>query len=242
MSRSKSGAESPPEGTHQQSAVAAVLMSSLATAYGSSERAAAALMRALVQARRETVPETPSDLVVFTRGYLLEILRIDLGPTLALTWVDNLCARFLQTGAPPSSEPPASTRRPVARVTLRPSSRPPAVRRSVLLFDPDRIRRTTLARALLRAQWDVTVVETVEQMVDAIHGTSVDVAIVDLRTPWTPSIVDALAISCPNLLVIGRGSKQDVAASLFQRVGLRFDMRSRDATPEQLVAVLGQSF
>ena len=48
------------------------------------------------------------------------------------------------------SEPPASTQRPVARIALRPTPTPIAARRSVLLVDLDRMRRSTLARALVR--------------------------------------------------------------------------------------------
>jgi hypothetical protein len=213
VSRVKSGAASPPGGTHQLSGMATLLMSLLAMAYGSNELAVAALTRALVRAGRATVPEPVTDLVVFTRGYLLEILRLDLGPARALALVDDLLARLLEIAAPPPSEPPESVQRPVARITLRPASKPPATRRSVLLVDPDRIRRSTLARALLRVQWDVTVVDTVEQLVDALHGALLDVAIVDLPSPWTTSVVDTLAASCPNLLVIGRGAKEDVGGS-----------------------------
>jgi hypothetical protein len=242
MSRGKSGAASPPGGTHQLSGMTTLVMSLLATAYGSNELAAAALARALAHARRATVPEAVTDLVDFTRGYLLEILRVDVGPALALALVEDLLARLLEMGAAPPSEPPESMQRPVARITLRPSSKPPATRRSVLLVDPDRIRRSTLARALLRAQWGVTVADTVEQLVDTLHGALFDVAIVDLLSPWTASVVDALAASCPNLRVLGRGAKGDVAASLFRGAGLRLDVRPRDATPEELLAALRRPF
>jgi hypothetical protein len=222
-------------GVHQPKSVITVLLALLTAAYGSGEVAEAALMQALVRAGRQTLPETPADIVSFARGCLLEILRVDIGPSRALTLVDDFLSRVLKVDAPKPSEPLSSTLRPVARITLRPSASLSAAKPSVLLVDPDRIRRSTLARALIRAQCDVTAVDAVEEVIDALGGTSVDVAIVDLLSPWTPFVVDALAALCPRLLVIGRGTKQDQAAPLFEEVGLRLDVRSRDATAEELI-------
>jgi hypothetical protein len=71
--------------------------------------------------------------------------------------------------------------------------------------------------------------------VDALHGALVDVAIVNLNSPWTPFVVVRLAALCPSLLVIGRGKKTDPGATLFEEVGLRLEVRAPDATPEELV-------
>jgi hypothetical protein len=219
--------------------VQATLVSLLELAYGARGPALHALEQALVVAGVEHLPDDPADAVAFVRAHLLGPLSADVGPRLTMALIDDLVARFdVPPASAVSSAPPQSMPRPVARVSLRPRSSPPArPPLQVLLVDPDRVGRASLARALMRIRWGVSVVESVDDLRDVLHGdVSPDAVLVDLHHPAAAPILDAVVAALPDTLVVVRGADGPRARSLIHGSrAARFEIRSREAPAQELI-------
>jgi hypothetical protein len=198
------GADGVPA-SERRVAAQATLLSLLELAYGEPDAARVALERALASGGRERLPDEPLEALDFVRAHLLGSLNAEVGSRLTMALVDELVVRL---GIPPpaSSGPPPSMSRPVARVALR--SRPvPAsrARDSVLVVDTDRVGRASLARALLRARYGVTVVDTVDEVRDALEDGGVPaVAIVDMTHEGAEAILRAVLEDAPDVAVVLR--------------------------------------
>jgi DNA-binding NtrC family response regulator len=128
--------------------------------------------------------------------------------------------------------------RPVARVELKSRAAPPArAELSVLLVDPDRVGRASLARAFVRVRWAVTVVDSIEDLDDALSGSArIDVAIVDVRHALAEPIASAIVAALPGVLLVVRSADAGRARSLIAATGAqRSELRLRDAPPEELI-------
>lgn len=243
-----------------QSGIRRTLVSLLEMAFGDVPAAHAAVASALAAAGREELPVGSAELVAFVRAHLLTLLSEQIGPRLTMALVDDLMLRIEPPGAAESgggsedSSPPSSVPRPIARIAARPasssssalapssssvqpSSRVRKAALGVLLVDGDRVGRTSVARALLRAQWDVTVVDTAEDLAAALDsGDPVDVALVDAAHPIAQSLVEALARTRPDTVVVARSSDAIRTRAQLTELGLeRFDVRSREAPAEELI-------
>lgn len=210
-------------------------------AYGSRGPAIGALDRGLALAGRDRLPDDPEEVLAFVRAHLLSLLSADVGPRLTMALVDDFVARFdlPSPSAPGPSPPPPSMPRPVGRVSLRPrsASAPAAPLMRVLLVDPDRVGRATLARSLMRARWGVGVVDSVQDLPDVFHGEPPpDAAIVDVYHPCAAAILEAVVAAMPGLLVIVRGSDGPQARELLSAARVtRYEIRSREAPAEELI-------
>jgi hypothetical protein len=210
-------------------------------AYGTRGQALGAIERALAIAGREHLPDDPADLLAFVRAHLLGVLSPEVGPRLTMALVDDLVARCeaVAESQPVASPLPPSMPRPVARVSLRSRSSPPAAPQvRVLLVDPDRVGRASLARALVRARWGVGVIESVDDLREALHEHEAppDAAIVDLHHPAAAPILEALLTAMPRLLLIVRGADGPQARALLAASNAaRFEIRSREAPAEELI-------
>ena len=231
---------SPPESGAQRT-----LASLLEMAYGGVEAANEALTQALVLAGRRELPTARDDLIAFARAHLLTPLSDQIGPRLTMALLDDLVAQVDPSAiplAPDSTAPPSSVPRPVARIALSPVSSPrmQGLRLGVLLVDADRVGRTALARALLRAQSNVTVIDGVDDLVAVINSEDVvDVMLVDAAHHAAQGIVELLARSRPDAAVVARSGDLARTRSLLVRLGVaRFDVRSRDAPAEELIDAL----
>jgi hypothetical protein len=225
-------------GSHEQSPAQSALVALLEMAYGSAAYAEAAIAHALSLAGRDELPAAAGDVVAFARAHLTATLAAEVGPRLTMALLDDLVARLEPATADATSLPPVSMPRPVARVRLAPASRPRVVARPrVVLVDADRVGRTALARAMVRADWEVTVVESVGDLVAMLaSGDPVDAAIVDAQHPSAHTIVEALAAERPGVTVVARSADAARARTLLTSLGLaRHDVRSRDAPPEELI-------
>jgi CheY-like chemotaxis protein len=227
----------PPESGAQRT-----LASLLEMAYGGVDEANAAVAQALAVAAREELPSSGAELVAFVRAHLIESLTDHIGPRLTMALLDDLALQLDPAAIPPAREsepPPSSVPRPVARINMHPGSseRVRGVRLGVLLVDADRVGRTTLARALLRAQSNVTLVDSVTDLVAVINAEEVvDVMLLDAAHPAAQPILELLVRSRPAAAVVARGG--DIARTRAVLVDLgvaRFDVRSREAPAEELI-------
>jgi hypothetical protein len=214
-------------------------------AYGGVDDARAALAEALALAGRDELPTSGSELVAFVRAHLLESLTEHIGPRLTMALLDDLAAQLDPSGIPPppdSEAPPSSVPRPVARMIMHPGSAPrvTGLRLGVLLVDADRVGRTTLARALLRAQSNVTLIDTVPDLVAVINADEVvDVMLLDVAHPAAKAIVELLVRSRPDAAVVARGGNLTTTRAFLTDLGVtKLDVRSREAPAEELIDAL----
>ena len=214
-------------------------------AYGGVDGARAAVAQALALAGREELPTSGSELVAFVRAHLLESLTEQVGPRLTMALLDDLAGQLDPSGIPPppdSQAPPSSVPRPVARIAMHPVSAPRVrgLRLGVLLVDADRVGRTTLARALLRADSNVTLVDTVADLVAVINADEVvDALLLDIAHPAAQAIVEVLVKSRPEAAVVARGGDVVRARAFLTQLGVtKLDVRSRDAPAEELIDAL----
>ena len=226
---------SPPASDPQRT-----LTALLELAYGDPAPAHAAIAHALAVAGRDELPASGSEIVAFFRAYLLTPLTEQIGARLTVALVEDLVEKVGPPSPPLSEEPPPSSMpRPIARITARVPSTP-RVRTNVLgvlLVDGDRVGRTSVARALLREHWDVTVIDTMTDLAGALDsGDPIDVAVVDAAHPATHALLEAIARSRPDVIVVARSADAIRARAQLIDLGIvRFDVRSREAPAEELV-------
>jgi CheY-like chemotaxis protein len=215
------------------------LVSLLEMALGTSELVDAIIAQSLIAAGREELPVSAPDLVAFVRAHLLTSLSDHIGPRLTIALVDDLVALIDPTGSLPTdpSIPPSSMPRPVARRKPPGAPRAPSAKLGVLLVDGDRVGRATVARAMLRSQWEVTVVDSPAELDEVLEsGDPVDVALVDATHPHAQALVETLARLRPHVAVVARSGDAIRTRALFARLGItRSDIRSREAPAEELV-------
>ena len=203
----------------------------------------AAVAHALAQAGRAELPADGAELLGFVRAHLVAILTSELGPRLTITLLDDLATRLDPGPADAISEvraataPPFSGPRPAGEhpTSSRPSGQLGVL--GVLLIDPNRVARTALARALLRARWNVTVVDTHAELLLVLDaGEHFAVALVDTRHPEAMELLGTLAVRHPGVSVVARTYDPAHLRGALEKLGVtRFDLRSADAPAEELV-------
>jgi predicted Fe-Mo cluster-binding NifX family protein len=211
-------------------------------AYGGADDARDAIAGSLALAGRDELPTSGRDIVAFVRAHLLESLTEHIGPRLTMALLDDLAAQLDPIGipaAPDSEVPPSSVPRPVARIAMHPVSAPRVrgLQLGVLLVDADRVGRTTLARALLRAQSNVTLVDTVADLVAVINADEVvDAMVLDVAHPAAQAIVELLVKNRPEAVVVARGGDVARTRAFLAQLGVtKLDVRSREAPVEELI-------
>lgn len=189
------------------------LLSLLEVAYGSADGARAALQKALQQVMRHELPATVPELVSFVRAGLLPVISTDLGSRLTITLLDD----FIQ--------------RHEVRSGVRERSH------HVLLVDTDRLRRSVLARALLRDEWQVTVVDSVEELGElARSGEAVHVAIFDGRHPAKLLLMEMMVEHFPGVSLVVRSEGEAATCKLLQALGIEtFEVVPAAASSEELL-------
>lgn len=217
------------------------LVSLLEMAFGSATSAQDAISVALVLAGRTELPGTAQELIAFVRAHLLPTLSDQIGPRLTMALVDDLVEKLEPGQGTPTedSSPPSSMPRPIARIapTSSPSVTPRKAMLSLILVDGDRVGRTSVARALLRAQWDVTVVDSAAELAALLDaGEPVDAALVDAAHPSAHAVLDALLKSRPDAAIVARSADAIRTRANLADSGLkRFDVRAREAPAEELI-------
>jgi hypothetical protein len=190
-------------GEHASASPEHALLSLLQLACGSYEAAQDVLKRSLAGARMAALPRSASEIVAFVRQHVLRVLSEDIGPRLAAALGEDLVAALDEQlpAAERITIPPASVARSVhaqGKGSRRASASAPLV---VALVDADRVGRTSLARALVRERWNVTLVESEADVADA---GPLDVALVDGGHPSVQTLLESLARAYPGLAVVVR--------------------------------------
>jgi hypothetical protein len=215
------------------------LVSLLEMAFGSLEPVEAILAQALILAGRDELPLTAAELVAFVRAHLLTPLSDHIGPRLTMALVDDLITQIDPSAAAvvDPSIPPSSMPRPVRPASRARASPAPSRPLGVLLVDADRFGRTALARALLRSKWEVTVVDSPEDLDAALgSGEPIDVVLVDATHPRAQSIVEAVTTARPGAAVVARSGDSIRTRALLASLGVtKIEVRSREAPAEELV-------
>jgi CheY-like chemotaxis protein len=178
------------------------------------------------------------------RAHIVTLLTDQIGPRLTMAMLDDLLDKLGVEDADPSGDvqtsvpPPASMPRPIARMRPRPGSSPRVKPRfSVVLVDADRVGRSTLARALLRAKWDVTAVDTAADMTSTLQaGEPIDVLLIDAHHAELETIVASVVSARPKVAVVIRSWDAARSRALLAAHGVkRGDVRSHDAPTEELL-------
>ncbi|HEX8793579.1 MAG TPA: hypothetical protein VF765_21700 [Polyangiaceae bacterium] len=240
MSRSATAAGGPQLHTTAQR----TLVSLLEMAFGAPEPAHEAVRQAMVLAGRDELPLTGPDIVAFVRAHLVTPLTDQIGPRLTLALLDDLVEKLGGEDADASGEmqasvpPPASLPRPIARMRTRRLSSPRVKPQfSLVLVDADRVGRSSVARALLRAKWDVTAVDTVSELVATLHaGEPIDMVLIDGHHADAQAMLEAVLSARPGAGIVMRSGDAGRARALLTALGAeRFEVRSHDAPTEELV-------
>ena len=216
------------------------LVSLLEMAFGSPEPVDAIIAQALILAGRVDLPASGPDIVAFVRAHLLTSLSDHIGPRLTMALVDDLVAQLDPMGVPPvdPSVPPSSMPRPVAGAAGRARSSPRVRSKlGVILVDADRVGRTGIARALLRSQWEVTIVESPADLDAALaSGDPVDVVLVDSMHPYAQAIAETIARTRPDVAMVARSPDAIRTRAYLEQLGIAsVDVRAREAPAEELV-------
>jgi hypothetical protein len=217
------------------------LASLLAMAFGGAEAAHAAVAQALTRTGRQELPASGPELLAFVQAHLLTPLSDEIGPCLTQALVDDLVA-LLDPGAVPAPPDPAHPPSPAPGSATRPGSWPRArgTRLAVLLVDPDHVGRAELARALLRAGWNVTLVDTVADLGVALQDDApVDAALLDTAHFAARAIVAELVQRRPQVALVARSGDPDRTRALLGPLGLtRLSVCPRGAPAEELIDAL----
>jgi hypothetical protein len=224
--------------------VQATLLSLLELAYGQRGAAHQALAQALADGGRDHLPDEPAEALAFVRAHLLGPLTTEVGPRLTVALVDEFVIR-LGIASSAMSGPPPSMSRPVARVALK--SRPVPQARSrdcVFVVDTDRVGRASLARALMRDRYGVTVVDTVEEARNALEdGDLPAVAIVDMLHDHAESILRAVVETFPDVAIVLRVAAAAAPPAAVDGVAEdRLTLCSRDASAEDLIEAVRRAW
>jgi len=144
----------------------------------------------------------------------------------------------------PASAPRAylSSQRPA--VSLRPerTSAPLARPIGIVLVDSDRVGRTALARALVRECWDITVVDSQEDVASTLQAGIVDAAVVDTSHSAAHAILEALVGRYPDVVLFLRrtgGAKARV--DMARLPAKRFEVIPSDLPAQDLVRLVRQA-
>lgn len=239
----------------------------LDAAFDDADLAERCLERALRDANRVTVPDRVDDLLVFGRGHLVPILAEELGPRLAATLFEDLEHELVKLRKSDARvAPPRAFRRPstAPRLTVPAVDRSPAIateaprsplptiqspeprdslpadRPVLALVEGDGFARAPVARALVRAGFDVLPLDSPAAVLDFCHRestrTRIHVVVVEIDGDVDAALA-ALRERDADLRVLAwTRARPESAADRLVRVGVsRFAVVSRTATAAQLV-------
>lgn len=252
MIRHPDAAFSAARGAHGEHAAQNTLLSLLECAFGLPEPAIVALHQALAAAGLSDLPASPAEILEFTADHLLPVIADQLGARMSIAFMASARSRI----GPRDSDAPSSARRPIARVQVR--SSPPAEKpapsdtvahsapvdaapRGVwLIVEQDPLARASLARALVQCRLGVRVVDTLNDLVNALASAeAIDAAVVDMQHPAASSIVDALGSHRPDLVVVARACDELLVHDALARRGIRrFGVCARYASAVDLLGII----
>lgn len=157
----------------------------LDAAFNDSESAARVVELALINAGRQTIPESSEELLAFGREFLCPVLADELGPRLVQALFDDLVAELavlrrsdtrvaalnvrIVTSSIPRLTVPPITEVPRSLPTIHsPAPNDDATARKVVaLVERDRWTRASIARVLVQSGFDVLPVDNTDELANA---------------------------------------------------------------------------
>jgi DNA-binding NtrC family response regulator len=105
------------------------------------------------------------------------------------------------------------------------------------LVDTDRIRRSTLARALVRERSQVTAVESLEELGEVVRASDdVQVAVLDGQHPARLLLVEMILDRFPAVSLVVRSTGEAATRTLIQALGVEhFEVLPGDASSDAIV-------
>lgn len=225
----------------------ALLVERLEAAFDGDPGARIFLQAALRSARRGALPTDPEAILDFARAHLLGPLTEELGGRAVAAFLDDLTRALrtpvsdvevsadvelddeslgLESGEglrpsriptalpPPPRDREASTLPPSKSVRSGPCGRP-----RTLLVHGDRLTRAILARQLVAAGCDVTVIETPTDLATVTEALP-DFAVVDLAARGAQDLLRRIVARNPGLQVLGLVPPGCDASALFRAAGI----------------------
>lgn len=198
----------------------------------------------LLEARLDELPSDREAVVGFVRQHVLQLVHDALGPGEAAA----LLTRFLATLedlpiVDPDEAHPADSG---LRRATSPEARPTSARGRlwVLLVCGDRLERLWLARMLVRAAFDVLVVERFVDLA-TLEGPLPSLSLVDMSTAHVGVILEGMALRRPDVRVVavGEGDADALLAveETLLRAGVyRYEVRSCETRGAELAIALRQ--
>ena len=183
------------------------LLSLLIRAYGSADRAQAALYRALRHAALDELPTSPVALASFFRAHLRPLVEADLGPMVAAA----LSERVVGSVDGPEQDPPASSgNRPLARLAMGPvTHRQPQDARDGSSQDPE---ERPISEARRKTPCIMLVcVDPADEKAAGLDLSGFSVSVLRVRAPLPAC--ERMRVTRPAVVIIGPTvSERDVEA------------------------------
>lgn len=204
---------------------------------------ARALDGALADAQLAALPQSFDDLLRFVRLHLPRFLADPARPQLVKAVLEDFEAEaeVARLGSAPNSSArmAVATRIPEPLVQKQidltdlggaPKSEPRHIpaphknvafreRPAVLVVDDDRFKRAALARSLVQARCDVTVLDAAEEAIEAIHGRDpLHLLVIDVDAPGADAIISALVSARPGVPVLAWTFAAPAAAAHVTRI------------------------
>jgi hypothetical protein len=209
----------------------------LSIGYGSEDKAREVVNDALQRSRRPALPDTGPELLAFVQAYLLKDMTVQLGDALAGAIIDELRAD-LEDAADSGDWPQATSNeseRPTVPTPVDPGT--PVDANAVVLIDRDRVRRPAMARALVRAGFDVTSLDEPTQLAEA-DGARAGAVIAWLEYPTFVTLLVGIAPHPHRRYIVCSAKGQQAEAALRSAGAIRFAVIPVTAPPDEIIAKL----
>lgn len=201
-----------------------------------------AIRGALVDAALTELPDSFDELLRFVRLHLPRFLADPDRPTLVQAVLEDFEAEaeLARLGSDPNSsarmavatrvpEPLVAKQIERSQMGREPKSEPRNIaphqnvafreRPAVLVVDDDRFKRAALARTLVQARCDVTVLDAADEAIEAIHGSdALDLLVIDVDAPGADAIISALVGARPGVPVLAWTFAAPAAAAHVTRI------------------------
>lgn len=208
----------------------------------------------LAEARLDALPKERDALLTWVREHVVPLLHDALGPHEAAEFLTRFLAAMDGVSVAEDEEvegPPLLTPSSGLRRVVKPSMGPGVheavprqrlVRRAVLLVCSDRLERLWLARMLVRAAFDVVVVERFVDLA-TLSGALPALALVDMASAQVGVLLEGMALRRPDIRVVAVGEGDADALLRVEEALLRvriyrFEVQSSETRGAELAAAL----
>jgi ActR/RegA family two-component response regulator len=221
-------------------------------AVGDERRTASILSAALAAARAATRPETADEVAAFARDHLLPALVDLLGARVVRAFAETL-AQDLERPIPVAVRRAVARRRDTVPSPASARAAPPVARRRsitgeagrpmVFVYEPDALQRSSIARALVPAGFDVRSMGTLPELAKLLRSVEpAHFAVVDVSEVGDGSPLRAFGESRRDLPLVLRSPRPNGATALAREHGVTvLRVFAREDSVGELVASLREA-